>query len=576
MVDVSTMPRLADDPDLLADAIRTFAEVDRTFASQGIRFASAGMKASADWVGDAADAFTRQHDVGRRAMAQISQSHRDFASLLEEYREAVVHAHHESNRAQAHVQSALDNFADQANHVTNQIGDALDDIVGGILDGIQDAIEAGINFVRQNVLHQQVDRGRQVAAESRAWSAPHVQVSLVHAASHEIHLPTFTDVERGVVAVGAKVADSIVEGVREFLGFGSGVLHQLVNLVHELERALVGAIQTAWRWACEAIRAVVDLGKKIAQTIVSVVIAGLRIQWEILEFVGRGIQAVVDIGTKIAVWVSRLDDGLFWGLVAAVEAQIYDQPRRYGSDESDFAATIAFLRDARVQKAADARRWLCDSAYDDQGAPRGWTRERNVVGPDGGFAAVFRNPETGELVVAFRGSEPTDGRDWHEDAMNAANVPTPQGVWATELALDVQRHPDHYGAEAGDHISFAGHSLGGSLAAIASLSTGLEATTFNAAGIGDGNYAAAQAASGGSGTEAHIVNYATTFDLLTNGQETAGMRPAAGDQVVVRTRDGIDNNGGGWIEAHGLDAFDWPPDGMSESNPDCVSQGPAF
>src|SRR5258706_59469 len=39
----------------------------------------------------------------------------------------------------------------------------------------------------------------------------------------------------------------------------------------------------------------------------------------------------------------------------------------------------------------------------------------------------------------------------------------------------------------GDKLSFAGHSLGGGLASANALATGLEATTFNAAGISNGS-----------------------------------------------------------------------------------------
>lgn len=87
----------------------------------------------------------------------------------------------------------------------------------------------------------------------------------------------------------------------------------------------------------------------------------------------------------------------------------------------------------------------------------------------------------------------------------------------------------------GAAVSFTGHSLGGSLAAMASNATGRDCETFNAAGIGTGNHDLAVRAGGGVGaSERQIVNYHAPGDPLTVVQEGrgAGILPAAGAQVT--------------------------------------------
>ncbi len=99
----------------------------------------------------------------------------------------------------------------------------------------------------------------------------------------------------------------------------------------------------------------------------------------------------------------------------------------------------------------------------------------------GFLAAIFYNENTGEYVVAFQGSGGIPDElleDWIlTDLAQGAGMHTVQYTEAKNLAIKVSN-------AVGNHkLTFTGNSLGGGLAATASLATGDPAVTFNRAGI---------------------------------------------------------------------------------------------
>jgi len=100
---------------------------------------------------------------------------------------------------------------------------------------------------------------------------------------------------------------------------------------------------------------------------------------------------------------------------------------------------------------------------------------------------LYENQETGDIVMAFRGSEPLSLEDWAEDVEQAFGD-SEQYEHAVIAARDLQSQLDAYNAEHGTdkQLSFTGHSLGGGLATAAALATGNEAIVFDAAGLSQG------------------------------------------------------------------------------------------
>ena len=99
---------------------------------------------------------------------------------------------------------------------------------------------------------------------------------------------------------------------------------------------------------------------------------------------------------------------------------------------------------------------------------------------DSNFHSVlYRNRTTGQYVLAFRGTNPMSKKDLGNDAAQAFGFDAKQYDEAIALAKQVNKGAQRIGR----NVSFTGHSLGGGLAAAASLTTSRPANTFNAAAV---------------------------------------------------------------------------------------------
>ena len=107
------------------------------------------------------------------------------------------------------------------------------------------------------------------------------------------------------------------------------------------------------------------------------------------------------------------------------------------------------------------------------GIPEGWEEVDHVPARFTGFSAgIFRNKGTGEIVIAYTGTNDKIG-----DRMNVGlGVPAPQIFEAMSYYLDFRKaHPE------ATNISFTGHSLGGGLASLMALFFDKQATVFGEA-----------------------------------------------------------------------------------------------
>lgn len=155
----------------------------------------------------------------------------------------------------------------------------------------------------------------------------------------------------------------------------------------------------------------------------------------------------------------------------------------------------------------DAR--LCESVYEEKGAPLGWDRLEDSYDSETGFgAAVYRSQIDGRIVLVFRGSDRALNDWWENNLQQGLGYEAPQYKQAREMAEQISKRYED--------VTITGHSLGGGLAANASMYTGISANTFNAAGVHKNTYKN----SGKTINDANslITNFHNS-DILTNLQE---------------------------------------------------------
>ena len=323
-------------------------------------------------------------------------------------------------------------------------------------------------------------------------------------------------------------------------------------MARKIEAALINALNAAQRIARSAINKLFEFAKKAAVKIIQVVTDAAKAAW---NFVVQVWEATVAIAKAVAqaigevlAWVVALGLAIV-GLRAAIHKAIigfgfnlYNTLSNQNRRVRDHAAIDKALYDQMrspeyLQRVKDMAA-LASASYGDgkSGVPVGWTLVAIENGPTDGVAYVYENNESKERVVAFRGSQKTG--HWLNNAASAGGLPTFQGAWAIEMA---KKYPN---------ATYTGHSLGGSLASIASMTSGGEAITFNAAGVSDSNLALVSLAGGKGLSETQISNFYTHNDILTSMQELApvGQPAAAGAHMMLHSP--TDN----MVDAHQMDA----------------------
>ena len=121
-------------------------------------------------------------------------------------------------------------------------------------------------------------------------------------------------------------------------------------------------------------------------------------------------------------------------------------------------------------------------------------------------SALYLNENTGEVTYAYAGTDPK-WNDIKTDLFQGIGIPTDAYTQAINNAVKFNEATQELGVKA----SVTGHSLGGGEAAAASEKTGLEAKTYNAAGVHPFTVI------NGVGTK-NIDNYYMQADPLTNAQ----------------------------------------------------------
>ncbi|MDD2860829.1 MAG: DUF2974 domain-containing protein [Acidiphilium sp.] len=133
-------------------------------------------------------------------------------------------------------------------------------------------------------------------------------------------------------------------------------------------------------------------------------------------------------------------------------------------------------------------------------------------------------------VVAYRGTASLE--DWGQNLLQGVGLPSSSYKQAIALGNKLLNTEQN--------VSFTGHSLGGGLAAAASVITGQPATTFNAAGLSPATVG------GFPAVQTSVTAYNTADDILSTSLDASVLPCAYGDRFILPP---ISNRSYSW-EAH--------------------------
>lgn len=508
---------------------------------------------SQGWNGEAAAAFDLRVAAARRAVDSVSETHYQAATQVRDYCTQWEETDRIARSARRDMESAATTYRREGKAGAQHLADEIKRGIEGLDDKVEDVpilgdITGAATSGLAKFAHEVVER-------LLSWDPHPPTPTMRPVAPGAFDLGDVKSMAKAIGNAAEWGVNAVLDGIDKVIDLIGGIVRGAVRALEAVGEAFVDAIESALKAAGEAIETLFELGRKAAVAIGHLVASAAKIVFDaVVNSVKATIDFLISLGKKVWDVIEFVLDGAA-ALVAGVMALIAGKIRRdLGLNDRRMkdtkVADRAALRDltypdflAEVKERQD----LANFAYKPSGAPKGWERVQDYPGTDGFYAVAFKKKGTDTVVLAYRGTSMESVKDWRDNAINATDLPSNQARQAIEVAKSVAADPRFKNHD----IEYTGHSLGGSLASIASVATGNPAKTFNAASIGEGNYLLAKAAGGHGTSEKQIVNYHTAPDILTNGQDAGGIRPAAGAQVTV------DSTTRNPVSAHGLDSFDW-------------------
>lgn len=155
-------------------------------------------------------------------------------------------------------------------------------------------------------------------------------------------------------------------------------------------------------------------------------------------------------------------------------------------------------------------------------------------------AVVLRKPGTKEVVVSFKGTTSwLDGFGFGQDMVNNKQQAFGETSDYYSRAQLIARNIQAKAEKSGTSVKFVGHSLGGGLASAAAHSSGLPASTFNAAGLHDLNMQPSQSDYDAPKIDAVRVDGEILTAIQSVGKKLGVVPDAAGTPFPVKPASGL-------------------------------------
>ena len=573
------IPVPADDDAAVGLAASSLVRLGRDWDAHVAMYGVGADQVPAAWRGAAADGFADQYAVASAELNRVGQAHVVVADCVTRYHQAVLGANAASTQARVQAQLALDDYRRTAGVairvLESRLRELVDelqqdllnaendlanvDVIGLIGDGIggaqhlADAATTGIELTGT------------ILARLGGWQPPFAEATLQpHPASPPPEPWSAAAIGSELEQLDGFLLSSVLGGFEPLLSFDDDTLTGAVNLARRAEETLTDDLTTAQRRAAAQLGELAADGDRLAAVLEA---AGAELLGGTSDLLlgpsqvtaTAGAAGLIVVEAPLRVTLNALDL----------------TPRMRGWREASQEAQRAFSADGGLERRTNSYRMLAEHTYGDIAAadppdvsPPGWHVLTAADGPSGAHAVTYQSAE-GDVVVSFRGSrglEPTPGsaQDWAQNIQNAAGLPTPQAEWAIEQISSANRQ---YGLA---RVTLVGHSYGGELAAVASIAHGNDAYTYNAEGVGEGNYLLALTHGGHGESERQITDFVASADLqhpsdtLTAGEDATGFALAAGRRVYVRSKiaDPTDPR------SHELSQMVWPRVDGIDATPD--------
>ena len=170
---------------------------------------------------------------------------------------------------------------------------------------------------------------------------------------------------------------------------------------------------------------------------------------------------------------------------------------------------------------------------------RSWKYLDSVSTSSGFRAAAFQNPETGEIVFSFKGTDfdPSNPKTYMDTAKDIANADA-QIAFGNSVGLPAQfAEAEKFvnkvcSSHSHSGYTYTGHSLGGALAQYMTYKTGHNSTTFNAPGVANLVESVVGHKIGHAYYKDKSTNYANESDFIGNLWSDARI----GSNKIVRSK----------------------------------------